>query len=752
MSILEISQLTHPQREAASHISGPLLVLAGPGSGKTRVVTHRTAFLLERGIRAEEILVLTFTNKAAEEMVRRVEILTGGARVWIGTFHRFCARLLRRYAPLVGLEKNFTIYDTADTRAAMRRAMVTVREEDEKEGRFSEMKCSVESIAHAVSALKSRFLNPEEEYQPESGDLRGVFVQNVLPHYRVEMRLANAVDFDDLLLLSVELLRKHPDLRRMLDAQFKYIMIDEYQDTNLAQYALSRALSMDFPNLMATGDPDQSIYGWRGANIANILNFERDFPSAKVVRLEENFRSSQSILSVAQRLISHNLQRKPMALFTQNPQGVPVRLAQYPDATAEAERIAGEIHDAIRFKVRNAEDFAIFYRMNAQSVEFEKAFRMRNIPFRILHGVEFFERTEVRDILAYLRLLNNPHDNEAFLRVVNVPSRGIGKRSLEHLANFAWSRQLSLWDAAVCASECSALKKRALSAIAQFVQLVEQLWRETQTLPSAAALVREVIRITKYAEPFGTEPDEEESQILRNLEELISLAARFDETSDLHSLEAFLEQSSLTGDQDVAQEKGVSLMTLHASKGLEFPVVYIIACEHGVLPHERAEQDDAQREEERRLFFVGITRAKDELVLTLAQSRDAQQGRAARAPSPFLMELPRDEMTLENFQPTLDLEPLDDSFGDAPEEVFEVGFEETPDTPSRTESRAKTPAPVVPPVPPEVLASPRMPDPPEVPAALPPRIPQIPGVMTAAELLRRRENKHSRGENARDED
>ncbi|MDO4629503.1 MAG: UvrD-helicase domain-containing protein [Planctomycetia bacterium] len=745
-----LQKLTDAQREAVLHRDGPLLVVAGPGSGKTRVVTHRVAQLLSEGVAPSEILVLTFTNKAASEMMERVKQLTGYTSVWIGTFHRFCARLLRQYANRVGMDPNYTIYTTNDSVAAVRDAMARLKEMDaEKEGRFTDVKYSAESMMHALSAIKNRFLDPEREYVPEIGDERGEFLRELIPILTHQMRLANAVDFDDLLLLTVQLFRDAPDLRRRLSTQFRYILIDEYQDTNLAQYAISRALSFESRNLMAAGDPDQSIYGWRGANISNILEFEKDFPSARVIRLEENFRSTQLILNAAESLIEHNTQRRPKALFSRLGNGLPVRFRMDANETEEANRITREIADAIHSGARSADEFAIFYRMNALSVHFEKALRLRGVPFRILHGTEFFDRAEIRDLLAYFRLLANPHDQEAFLRIVNVPTRGIGKTSLTHLSRYAWENGFSLWEAAVRVENCPTLKPRAVSAIKAFTDLIQNLYdfyqhlQETYFLrtntvqshhatqnqnaeysgtqnptnaPSVlAALADELLMRTEYEAQFDP-TDEQDMQRLRNVQEFRSLTAQFDaenggnsentkysdhpESSEntvlsIPTLEAFLEKNALTSDTDLPTKDvfegdselenswenrhgAVSLMTLHAAKGLEFPCVYLTGCEHGILPHERSQSDENQLEEERRLFFVGMTRAQQELNLSMAETRECAGKRRPNVPSSFLMELPREEMRMENFQPRLSFtnppqtECLDESFGEAPEEIFEA--------------------------------------------------------------------------------
>ena len=678
--------LTDSQRFAVTHFDGPMLIIAGPGSGKTRVISHRIAWMLENGVRPDEILALTFTNKAAEELQTRVAgLLDGNAdanRIWISTYHRFAARLLRHYAPYVGLSENYTIYDKDDSHAALKKSLEQFRKTAKE---HLSANFSTQTLAAAISAAKTRMLSPEE-YVPAYADLCGAVVAEVYPHYQEALKTANAVDFDDLLFLTVQLLKTQPEIRRQLDAQYRYILVDEYQDTNLAQYMIARMLAADTPNLAVTGDPDQSIYSWRGADISNILEFERDFPDAKVVRLGRNYRSTQAILRASAALISHNVQRRENKLHTENPPGIPVRLTRYATGEEEAAKIAEEIADALRYAVRNAGDYAIFYRTNALCVEFEKALRLRDVPYRVLHGMEFFSRRAIRDLLAYLRLLNNPHDNEAFLRVVNVPARGIGKTSLSHLEDFAWREKFSLWEAAGKAEDCAALKKRAKAAVAEFVSAVCQM-HETHaklaagtgatrsgaerpdrsgkqlsdsypvvpfttftSVPAAmsgmAALVSAVIRLSRYAESLESDDTETES----HLREFLSLAEQFDakhareNTPPEFLLERFLEEMSLAGETDDldAREDRVHLMTLHAAKGLEFPVVYLTALEHGILPHQRSQEDDSQLEEERRLMFVGMTRAREELHLSFAAARGTSGRVRAAAPSRFLLEIPPD--------------------------------------------------------------------------------------------------------------
>jgi DNA helicase-2/ATP-dependent DNA helicase PcrA len=638
-----LENLTAAQREAVLHDDGPLLILAGPGSGKTRVVTHRIARMLYDGVPGRQILALTFTNKAAEEMRLRVERLAPASQVWVGTFHRFCAQLLRKYAPFVGLEANYTIYDTSDSFQALRRAMGQLQ--------IDTAFTSPESIAREISWAKNNLITPEQ-YKAGSGKPLGSVVQKIYPAYQAKLASSNAVDFDDLLMHVATMLRHSPEVREGLDERYRYILVDEYQDTNLAQYVIARALSQDYPNLAVTGDPDQSIYGWRGANLNNILNFEKDFPTVRIVRLERNYRSTKSILRVADELISHNLRRKKKALFTENVQGEPVRMVTYRTNKDEAEGIAAEIAAEIAAG-RRARDFAIFYRTNALSRSFEFAFREAGVPYQMVNGVEFFQRKEIKDVLAYLQLVNNPHDEVALLRVINTPTRGIGKTTIERLAHFAGQHGMTLLDAARDAKRVKAVSARAAKLVGQFVQIVDRL------IASAHGTIEELLGLvlneTGYEAMLKGSGDEEDEERLANIQELLTVAREFDERHpgvsgqpDEGQLEAFLEETALVNDTDAWEKQldRVTLMTLHASKGLEFPCVYLVAVEEGLLPHERSRGQADQLEEERRLMFVGITRAQQRLQISLAQYRDFRGERKPVIPSSFLMDLPRGEMLL----------------------------------------------------------------------------------------------------------
>ena len=635
--------LTPAQREAVEHVEGPLLILAGPGSGKTRVVTHRVAHLLRQGVGAQQILALTFTNKAAEEMRSRLERLAPGESVWVGTYHRFCARLLRKYAPLVGLQENYTIYDTDDSYRVLRRVIGRLK--------LDTSHFTPEAIHAAISWAKNKLIGPEQ-YEPRPGHPLGTIVQRVYPAYQAQLAKANAADFDDLLVHAASLLRDHPELRATLDERYRFLLVDEYQDTNLAQYVIARALSIDHPNLAVTGDPDQSIYGWRGANLNNILEFEKDYPNVRVVRLERNYRSTKRILRVAADLIAHNVKRKKKDLYTENAEGAPVRLVTYPTHKDEAEGIAARIAEEVCVGRRRARDFAIFYRVNALSRSFELALRERGVPYQLVNGLEFFQRKEIKDILAYLQALNNPRDDVALLRVINTPPRGIGKSTVERLLAHAARRGLTLLEAARQSRQVESLGPRAHLPVARFVAMFDRL---AAVLDSPVEeILGHVLAESGYRTALEGSDNVEDQERLANIEELLTVAREFDERAPgQRRLEEFLEETSLVGDTDnwEAENDRVTLMTLHSSKGLEFPVVYLVAAEEGLLPHERCKDHLDQLEEERRLMFVGVTRAQEELQISLATYRDFRGLRKMTIPSRFLMELPRAEMEVRSMEP-----------------------------------------------------------------------------------------------------
>ncbi|TWT51317.1 ATP-dependent DNA helicase PcrA [Rubripirellula amarantea] len=629
--------LTDAQREAVTHVDGPLLILAGPGSGKTRVVTHRIAHMLANGVRPWQIAALTFTNKAAEEMRSRVDALAPGQPVWMGTFHRFCAQLLRRYGGMVGLSENYSIYDMSDAKQAMKRAIAAAD--------VSTTHASPEQIAAAISRSKNRLITPEmmEGHSLTPGD---TIAAKVYPVYQQQLLTANAVDFDDLLLHIARLIRENPEVRAELDAKFKYILVDEYQDTNLAQYAIVRALSIDNPNLAVTGDPDQSIYGWRGADLNNILDFEKDYPSVKTVRLEKNYRSTPNVLRVADQLIRHNQKRKQKDLFTDNPEGDPVVLRIFEDGYKEADGIADEIAAAISTEGLKPSDFAVFCRMNALTRSLEHAFRARALPYQIVNGVEFYQRREIKDLLAYLHLVNNPNHDVAFQRVVNVPTRGVGAKTIEKIRAHADYHRIPMLEAARHASSIEGLAKRSASAVTKFVSIYDRLCiKATATLEDLIRYLIEEIGYEAYLEKSMVE--QQDSNPMANVDEFVTAAVEFDRRHpEDGSLDAFLEQVALVADTDAldGSTDRVTLMTLHAAKGLEFPCVYIIGVEDDLIPHSRSKSTEQEFEEERRLLFVGITRAEQRLQLSLCKRRAVRGDIRPVIPSPFLNELPLEDI------------------------------------------------------------------------------------------------------------
>jgi len=657
-STIQNANLTEVQQAAVEHFEGPLLVLAGPGSGKTRVITHRIVRLLQRGVQPDQILALTFTNKAAREMAARIERLLGGLRVRVSTFHRFCSRLLRRWPENVGLRENFTILDQSDQVTLVRNIM----KEERLDGVFHEPGRVLSRISRARNDMITAELF-RQQFEQRVGNPLDAIVYQVFPLYEARVRQQNSVDFDDLLLHVVNLLEDDEHIREELDQHFRYILVDEYQDTNFAQYRIVQAMSQLYPNLCATGDPDQSIYGWRGARPGNITTFERDFPDVQIVSLDQNFRSTQRIVKCADQLISHNRRPHRGKLTTDNPEGTAVRLLLFENADAEADGVAAEIAARVKSGERNYSDFAIFYRVNALSRLFETALSRHHVPFQVAAGYSFYERAEVRDLVAYLRLIENFSDDSAMERIINRPARGIGNTTLLKLRNHAKKHGVSVFEAACEASTVSGLNGRSIKAVAGFVDLIQKL-HEMSADGRVAPLIERLISDIDYLSLWREESDEVDIDRAANVFELVSAARQYDAAGemeeedntdataravlpgsahDIPSLQGFLELATLSNEADSvdANRGAVTLMTLHASKGLEFPAVYIIGIESGLIPHERAvrDGDPASFEEERRLFFVGITRAMQELTLTQTSERTFRGMRRTTISSPFVPEL-----------------------------------------------------------------------------------------------------------------
>jgi len=635
--------LTNAQQAAVEHFEGPLLVLAGPGSGKTRVITHRIARLIERGVSPDAILALTFTNKAAREMASRVQALVPGRRVQVSTFHRFCSRLLRTWPDDVGLKSSFTILDSSDQVSLVRRII--------RDCGYDTVHFEPRRILNRISRARNDLITADEfrqRFEQRVGDPLDAVVCEVFPHYEQQLLHQNAVDFDALLLHVVDILTHSTERREFLDQQFRFVLVDEYQDTNQAQYRILTGLSQIFPNVCATGDPDQSIYGWRGARPDNIAHFERDFSDVEIVMLDENFRSTASIVDCADQLISYNNRRHPRKLTTPNPPGEPVRLRQFANGEAEADGIASEIAAAVREGSRNYSDFAIFYRVNALSRSVETALSRHGVPFQVAAGFSFYDRAEIRDLIGYLRVIDNPADESALLRVINRPARGIGEKTLLRLRNFAEKHSITMFEAARRNDEVPSLTSRSRKSLEAFTDLIHRLHKHSAT-QSVASLIEELLGEIDYLSLWRDSDNEVDQDRAANVYELVSAARQFEQLSEEEdnetpSLQGFLELASLTSEVDnVDQSRGaVTLMTMHAAKGLEFPVVYVVGLESGLIPHERAVQDvdPSSFEEERRLLFVAVTRAQEELHLTQTQERTFRGQRRSTISSLFVQEMP----------------------------------------------------------------------------------------------------------------
>ena len=620
-----LAGLNPQQREAVAAITGPVLILAGAGSGKTRVITHRVAHLvLDHGVDSARILAVTFTNKAAEQMRSRTETLLADRplRASMSTFHSFCVRLLRREAAAADLPPGFLIYDEDDQIAAVREAMRALD--------LSEKLHPPRRMLSRISARKNAGRTDEDD---ESADLTG----RVMERYREALRAAGAVDFDDLLLRAVELLERNEGVRASWRERFPFLLVDEYQDTNRSQYELVRLLAGQGGNLTVVGDEDQSIYSWRGADISNILDFERDFPGARVFRLEENYRSSQRILDAAGALVARNVRRKGKTLRAVKGMGDPVRLHEAMDEFQEASWVTEKIAAQ-----RTGGRVAVLFRMNAQSRLFEEGLLRHRLPYLVVGGVGFYERKEVKDVLAYLRLVQNPRDAVAFRRVVNVPPRGIGAKTVEEIDRAAAARGESPWEATVRLVDEAALPSRALVPLRQFREAVETLREEAPTR-GLRLLIERVLELSGYGAALAREDSLESQERLENLAELLSAAADYETREAAPSLAGFLDRAALLSETDrLRDDVPVLLMTLHAAKGLEFESVFLVGLEEGLLPHSRSLAGEDALEEERRLCYVGMTRAMERLHLSWARSRQVFGQRRITEPSRFLSEVPEE--------------------------------------------------------------------------------------------------------------
>ncbi|MDX6667748.1 MAG: ATP-dependent helicase UvrD/PcrA [Solirubrobacteraceae bacterium] len=635
--------LTDPQREAVTHDEGPLLILAGAGSGKTRVLTHRIAYLVRTDrVRPAEILAITFTNKAALEMRERVELLVGGRvrAMWVMTFHSACARMLRADAHRLGYNRQFTIYDQADSRRLVKRCL---DELDIDPKRFPPA-----AVQSQISDAKNK-LRSAEDYRQLVGSFFEQTVADVYEVYERESHRSNAMDFDDLLVRAVNVLELFPEVRERYQQAFRHVLVDEYQDTNHAQYRWLQLLvgqgTGDDPdqghrNLAVVGDDDQAIYSFRGADVRNILDFTDDFVDAKVIRLEQNYRSTQTILDVANAVISHNRGRMGKTLFTELGEGDPIKLRELDDEHAEARFVAGEVQRLVDEGV-SREEIAVFYRTNAQSRVLEDTLVRAEIAYQVIGGTKFYERAEIKDAVAYLNVLVNPADAGAFTRIVNSPRRGIGQTSLSRVVAFANTTGASVLDAAAQPDNVPGLGAAAVKAFGRFMETLNGLRELAGSGARVSEVLEEVLARTGYLEALEAERTIEAQGRIENLQELVEVAREYDVAAEQPSVEEFLQQIALVTDQDsLSDDEGlVTLMTLHNAKGLEFPIVFMIGCEEGVFPHSRA-LDEGGLEEERRLCYVGITRAQRDLYVTWARSRNVFGSRSYALPSRFVDEIP----------------------------------------------------------------------------------------------------------------
>lgn len=610
--------LNPQQYQAVCHYEGPLLILAGAGSGKTRVLTHRVAWLIEeKNVNPWNIMAITFTNKAAGEMRDRVEAMLGGALggVWVATFHSTCVRILRRYIDRIGFENNFTIYDSEDQKSVIKEICKRLQ---------IDTKLYRERFFMAeISAAKDEMLSPVDYALKAQGDQRMQKVAEVYKEYQRQLFDNNALDFDDLICRTVELFQSCPEVLEQYQERFKFIMVDEYQDTNTAQFKLVSLLAAKYRNLCVVGDDDQSIYRFRGANIGNILNFEQFFPDAEVIRLEQNYRSTQNILNVANAVISHNKGRKEKTLWTDNGEGEKIRFRQFMNSFEEAEYVAGIISQKVGAGKWKYGDCAILYRTNAQSRMFEEKFLYANVPYKIVGGVNFYSRKEIKDVIAYLKTIANGKDDLAVRRIINVPKRGIGATTISRVQDYATEHGASFYDALRVAETIPGIGK-SVAKLQAFVQMIQVL-RTKQEFYKVKSLIEDILEQTGYMKELQAEGTDEALDRMANVDELLNKAALYDEKTENPTLDGFLEEVALVADIDNLEEDAdhVVMMTLHSAKGLEFPVVFMVGMEDGVFPSyiSISSEDESELEEERRLCYVGITRARTNLFLTSAKQR-----------------------------------------------------------------------------------------------------------------------------------
>ncbi|ABS73086.1 MULTISPECIES: DNA helicase PcrA [Bacillus] len=652
-----LSGLNPVQQEAVKTTDGPLLLMAGAGSGKTRVLTHRIAYLMaEKHVAPWNILAITFTNKAAREMKERVESILGpGAdEIWISTFHSMCVRILRRDIDRIGINRNFSILDTADQLSVIKGIL--------KERNIDPKKFDPRSILGSISSAKNELIEPEE-FAKTAGGYYDQVTSDVYTDYQKKLLKNQSLDFDDLIMTTIKLFERVPEVLEFYQRKFQYIHVDEYQDTNRAQYLLVKQLAARLENICVVGDSDQSIYRWRGADIANILSFEKDYPSANVILLEQNYRSTKRILQAANEVIKNNSNRKPKNLWTENDEGIKLSYYSGDNEFGEGQFVAGKIYELHSSGRRKLSDIAILYRTNAQSRVIEETLLKSGLNYNIVGGTKFYDRKEIKDILAYLRLVSNPDDDISFTRIVNVPKRGVGATSLEKIASYAAMNGMSMFQA-IKQVDFIGVSAKAANALDGFGAMIENL-TNMQDYLSITELTEEILEKTEYREMLKAEKSIEAQSRLENIDEFLSVTKNFEQKSEDKSLVAFLTDLALIADIDQLDQKeeesggkdAVTLMTLHAAKGLEFPVVFLMGMEEGVFPHSRSLMEEAEMEEERRLAYVGITRAEEELYLTNAKMRTLFGRTNMNPESRFIREIPGDLLENLNEKKTPRMQP-----------------------------------------------------------------------------------------------
>ena len=651
-----IDGLNNKQKEAVMATQGPCLVIAGAGSGKTKVLTHKIAYLMqEEKVLPWNILAITFTNKAANEMKERIETLVGEAAkdIWMGTFHSICVRILRKFIDRIGFDSSFLIFDASDQKTLVKECLKALNIDDKL---FSER-----GVLAEISNAKNELLEPEAYSRKYAGDYRKSKIAEIYALYQKRLKENNAVDFDDIINNTIKILSENPDVLEYYTEKFKYILVDEYQDTNKAQFTLVTILASKYGNITVVGDNDQGIYSFRGADISNILNFEKDFPGTKIVKLEQNYRCTGNILKAANSVIKHNETKYDKKLWTENGEGTLPQIYQGEDEYDEARFVVEEIRHLKREELDHYSDFAILYRMNSQSRALEDILRREDIPYKIVGGLKFYERKEIKDAISYLRLIANPSDNIFLKRIINEPKREIGKTSLDHIQEIAESQGISMYEVIKHADDFG--QPRVYANAKEFIDTIENLRSQKEEI-KISDLLKETLNKTGYTKALEQENTIEAESRIQNLEELVTVAVEFEEEFAENGLSDFLESISLSSDIDSLedQEDSVTLMTLHSAKGLEFPVVFLVGMEEGIFPGYQSVGEPKELEEERRLFYVGITRAKQHLYLTCAKRRTIFGSTSYNAVSRFVKEIPEELLDgYEQMQENMGQEEFEDS-------------------------------------------------------------------------------------------